>query len=130
MALTAFWAYDRPLETVSSFKCLESLLTATNEYWPAVIANLHKFRKSWSFLDIILGHEGAGTWTLGRFYVAVVQDVVLFWSEIWVVTPALSNFWGDPTIGWLGGSQGICHGSIRGGCGSTPLGGHDEGGGY
>ena len=28
--VTAFWAYDRPLETVLSFKYLGRLLTATN----------------------------------------------------------------------------------------------------
>ena len=53
--VTAFQDYDIPLEIVSSFKYMRRLLTATNNEWPVVIANLRKDRKSWSFLDHILG---------------------------------------------------------------------------
>ena len=35
----------------------------------------------------ILGKEGAYRLTTGRFYVAVVQAVLLFGSEMWVMTP-------------------------------------------
>ena len=37
----------------------------------------------------ILGREGADRRTAGRFYVAVVQEVLLFGSEMWVMTPQL-----------------------------------------
>ena len=81
-----FWAYDRPLETVLLFKYLRRLLTTTNNDWLMVIANLLKVRKSWSCLDRILGKEGADTWRTGCFYVMVVQAILLFGSEMWVVT--------------------------------------------
>ena len=39
----------------------------------------------------ILGREGAGRQTQRRFYVAVVQVVILFGSETWVVTPRMDK---------------------------------------
>ena len=50
-----FRAYDKQLEIVSAFKYLGRLLTATNDDWMDVIANLWKARKSWYCLDWILG---------------------------------------------------------------------------
>ena len=79
-------AYDRPLERVLSFKYLGRLLTETKDYWPEVIVNLQKARNIWSQLDQILGREGADTRTLGNFLVTVVQAILLFRLETWVVT--------------------------------------------
>ena len=39
----------------------------------------------------ILVMEGADKRTAGRFYVAVVQAVLLFGSETWVLTPQLEK---------------------------------------
>ena len=44
--VTTIQAYERPLETVSSFKYLGRLLIATNDDWPAVIPNIWKSRNS------------------------------------------------------------------------------------
>ena len=66
--VTALQAYDRPLETVTSFKYLGHLLTTNETNWPEVISNISKYRKSWSFLDWILGREGVDTRTSGRFF--------------------------------------------------------------
>ena len=71
---------------VSSFNYLGSLLTATSDEWPTVIANICTSRKIWSCLAWILGREGADTKTLGCFYVASIQAILLFRSEMWVET--------------------------------------------
>ena len=71
-AVMDLWDYDRPLETVLSFKYLGRLLTSTDDEWIDAIANPWKSRKSQSLLDRILGQEGVDTWTSGRFYVAVI----------------------------------------------------------
>ena len=39
----------------------------------------------------ILGKEGADRRTAGRFYVEVVQAVILFDSETWVMTPRMEK---------------------------------------
>ena len=33
----------------------------------------------------VLGREGGHAWTLGMFYVAVVQEEIIYGSEIWVI---------------------------------------------
>ena len=68
------------MDTVLSFKYLERLLTATDDKFPAVIANLWNARKIWFCLDRILGWEGVDTHTTGRFYVLVIQAILLFRS--------------------------------------------------
>ena len=93
-AVTAFRAYDRPLETVSSFNYLGRLPVATDDYCLDFIANILKDRKSWSCLDLILGWKGADTWKLGIFYVAVVLAILLFGSYTWVVNPRIKRLWG------------------------------------
>ena len=39
----------------------------------------------------ILGREGLDRRTVGMFYVAVVQAVIIFESETWVLTPRLEK---------------------------------------
>ena len=67
MAVMEFWYYDRPMDTVFSFKYLGRLLTETDNDCLAVIKNIWKARKSWFCLDRILGREGEDTQTTGCF---------------------------------------------------------------
>ena len=71
-------------------------MTAGDDDWPAVAENLAKVRRSWGRLQMILGREGATVRISGAFFKAVVQQVLLFGAETWVVTPcmeqALSGF--------------------------------------
>ena len=39
----------------------------------------------------VLGREGLDIRTVGRFYVAVMQAVLLFRSEVWVMTPQMEK---------------------------------------
>ena len=92
----AFEVYRKQLQSVPSFKYLGRTLTAGGDDWPAVARNLGKARKSWGGLQRILSREGATKQVSGNFSKAVVQQVLLFGSEIWVVSPrmerALSSF--------------------------------------
>ena len=71
-------------------------MTAGDDDWPAVAGNLAKARKSWGRMQGILRREGATPRISGNFFKAVVQQVLLFGAETWVVTPkmerALSEF--------------------------------------
>ena len=42
-------------------------------------------------MEKILVREGADRRTVGRFYVAVVQAVILLGSETWILTPQLEK---------------------------------------
>ena len=92
----AFEAYGDQLESVPRFTYLGSVMTAGDDNWPAVAGNLAKERRSWGRLQRILGREGATARISGAFFKAVVQQVLLFGAETWVVTPrmerALSGF--------------------------------------
>ena len=67
---------------------------ATDNKRPEVIANIWKARKSWSRMYWILGWEDVDTRTLRNFYIAVVQSILLFGSDTWVVTPHIKRILG------------------------------------
>ena len=54
--------------------------------WPEVIRNLTKVRAVWRSMLRILSREGVRTRVPGFFFKAVVQLVLLFGAETWVVT--------------------------------------------
>ena len=49
--------------------------------------NLQWARDKWGGVVNILGIEGADKRAVGKFYVAVVQAVILCVSDMWVVAP-------------------------------------------
>ena len=69
-------------------------LMATDDNWPEVIANIQKARKSCSRMDLILGWEVADTRILGHIYIEVVESILLFGLEIWLVTPHIKRILG------------------------------------
>ena len=76
---------------VTSFKYLGQGLMAGYDDWPAVVGNLKKVRKSWDLLTRILGQEGANPRVLGVFFKAVLQVVLIFRSETWVMNPHIGR---------------------------------------
>ena len=87
----AFEVYGEQLQAVPSFKYLERILTEGEDDWPTVAGNLGKARKSWVRLQGILSMEGATKRVLGNFFKAVVQQVLLFGAETWVVSPRMER---------------------------------------
>ena len=73
-----FFTYGTPLVAVILFKYLGQNLSSSNEDWPEVEYNLRRARVKWVRLEKILEREGADRRTAGRFYVVVVQEVLLF----------------------------------------------------
>ena len=92
----AFEAYGEQIESVPRFTYLGRKMTAGDDDWPEVAGNLTKAQRSWGRLQKILSREGATPRISGSFFKAVVQQVLLFGAETWVVTPkmerALSGF--------------------------------------
>ena len=84
------------IESVPRFTYLGRVMTAGDDNWPAVAGNLAKARRSWGRLQRILRREGVTPRISGSFFKAVVQQVLLFGAETWVITPkmerALSGF--------------------------------------
>ena len=76
-----FLEYGTPMTSVTSFWYLGRTLLYSNDDWLAVEQNLCRAWGNWGQLAKILGREEADVRTVGRFYVAVVQVVLLFGSE-------------------------------------------------
>ena len=87
----AFEAYGKPLERITTFEYLGRVMTAGDEDWPEVAGNLVKERKSCGRLARILRREGADKRVLGNLFKAVVQAVILFGAETWMLTPRIER---------------------------------------
>ena len=83
--------YGEKIETVPRFKYMGRILTKGDDDWPTVAGNLTKERKGWGRLQGILSREGATKRMSGNFFKAVVQQVLLFGAEKWVVTPMMER---------------------------------------
>ena len=83
MAMTA---YGIPLALVASFKYLGRFLSKTDGDWPEVVHNLWRARHKWEQPARVLIREGTDARNLGNIYVAVVQAVMLYGSDTWVMT--------------------------------------------
>ena len=83
--------YGTPLTEVYLFWYLGQTLSSYNTDWTEVERNLWRAWGKWGSLVKILGREGEDRRTVGRFYVAVVQAVLLFGSKTWVLNPWLEK---------------------------------------
>ena len=86
---SGFQAHGRPLEAATSFKYMGRLLTASDNNWSSVVKNLRKTRMKWAMFSRILGQEGANVWKSVTVYKAVVNEILLFGSETWMMTPRI-----------------------------------------
>ena len=59
--------------------------------WPEVVHNLSKAQKKWEKMLWVLGREGVDDWTLGPFYVVVLQAVFLYKLETWIMSPRIGR---------------------------------------
>ena len=87
----AFEVYGEQLKTVPSFKYPGRIMTEGDDDWPAVAGNLGKTRKSWGRMQRILSREGANKRVSGNLFKAVVQQVLLFGADTWVVLPIMER---------------------------------------
>ena len=63
------------------------MISAADNNWPAVVKNLSRARTVWRRIFRILIREAAAPQVSGFFFQSVVQVVLLFGLETWVVTP-------------------------------------------
>ena len=80
---------------MTSFKYLGHLLTETDDDWTAVIINLQTAQNIWAQLSRILDREGEDLRTSGHLYLAVVQAIMLFGAETWVITLRIGRLLGS-----------------------------------
>ena len=76
---------------VTFFKYLGRLISATDDNWTAVMRNFAREKKVWSRMLHILSREGATLRASRFFFKAVIQVVLLFGAETWVVTACMGK---------------------------------------
>jgi hypothetical protein len=74
------------LERVRSFKYLGRILTDTDDDYPALYRNLSRARQRWGMVRRVLVRDGADPRTMAYFYKCVVQTVLLYGAETWVIS--------------------------------------------
>ena len=90
MSLTA---YVVPLAQVTSFKYLGRVLAADYN-GPAVVRSLRRARQEWAQLTRILSREGVYSQALGQIYLVIVQSIMLYGLDTWVLTPPMKRVLG------------------------------------
>ena len=66
----------------------------SDDNWLTVVQNLRRLRQKWSRLSRVLSREGVDDWILGKIYVVLVQAVLLYRSETWLMTPYIRRLHG------------------------------------
>ena len=79
---------------LTSFKYVGRVISATDGNWPAVVSNLARAKSVWRRMLLILSREGVTARVSGFFLKAVIQEVLLFGAETWVVTPCMGTAMG------------------------------------
>ena len=86
---TVITAYGSFFSPVSSFKYLCRVLLEVNDDLPVVLCNRRWVRQKLVWMTQVIGREVADARTPGIFYVVVVQAVLLYVSEICVISPRI-----------------------------------------
>ena len=82
----AFTADGELLERVDIFKYLGRWLEEEDDDCVTIDANIKKARKRWNQVHPVLARDGANARIMGRAYVAILQAVLLYASETWVIS--------------------------------------------
>ena len=79
------------VEGVENFKYLWRTLDQTDDDWPAVWLRIMRARLVWGRLGTLLRREVADPKVPSMFYRAVIQAVLLFGSETWILLEAMER---------------------------------------
>ena len=93
-----FRAYGLPLDMVTSFKYLGQVIMVEGKEWTEVVNKFSRARKVWSRMSLILSREGVAPRVSILFFTAVVQALLIFTAETYVVTPLIGKAMGGGFI--------------------------------
>jgi hypothetical protein len=82
-----FTIHGNVLERVEVYKYLGRMMAQDNNDTQAVRAQLRKARATWAWVGKVLWGENTSPTVAAKFYLAVVQAILLYVSEKWVISP-------------------------------------------
>ena len=71
------------LERVTHFNYLGRRVEQNDNDSNCIMTNIKKARKQWASIAKLLKREGANAVTMARFYITVVQSILLYGAESW-----------------------------------------------
>ena len=92
---TELWDRYQILKKVDTSKYLIRMLPFDKSDCPTGVRNLQRERRKWVRLYWLLGWKGAENSNSDRFYLMVLQSVLIFVPYSWVITPHILQV-GDP----------------------------------
>ena len=81
-----FLVGGRPIERVSTFKYLGRVLDESDNDTKCIDTQIKKLRSRWWRVSMVLKRVGAKARVMARFYLAVVQAVLLYGSDSWTIS--------------------------------------------
>ena len=81
-----FKVYGENLERVQEFKYLGRTLREDDDDTKTIVNQIKKARQKWNAIARILKREGANAKTMAKFYMAIVQAVLLYGSDSWTIS--------------------------------------------
>jgi hypothetical protein len=91
IADTVFPVNGNSLNQVEEFKYLGQILERNDNYWPAISRNLKRARIAWGRIGKIQTKERADVKSMASIYKAIIQAVLLYGAESWVVTTGMQQ---------------------------------------
>jgi hypothetical protein len=88
---TTFTIGEMEIENVQEFRYLGRILENRDADTATVDSNLHKARMKWGRLGKILTSQGAYPKVMATFYKAIVESVLLYGAETWVLSKELER---------------------------------------
>ena len=74
------------IERVTEFCYLGRVLAEDDDNTWCILRQLQRARARWANVSKVLKCDGANAWTMARFYLAIVQVVLLYGSDSWTIT--------------------------------------------
>ena len=74
---------------MEEFKYLGRSIRADNDDWGEATNNIQRARQRWGMIKRILTRDGADKKMMKRFYMAIIQAILLYGSETWTMTVAI-----------------------------------------
>ena len=90
-ATRKFTAYGQELRTTDQFKYLGRVLSASDSDVPAMRRNLKRARAVWRRIANVIARESVPGPVAGMFFRVVVESVLLYGSETWVLPPTATR---------------------------------------
>ena len=84
--MVSFQANGKTLEKVRRFRYLGRIISDDDDDTECINAQLKSARQRWNCIARILKREGANSKCMAKFYLTVVQAVLLYGADTWVVS--------------------------------------------